>query len=439
MSGKKISRCRFCGQLAALAATGTLVHPDGAHAEPLPALAVAPRTGEKFLPWSAGCLDLHHIATGRGSAMLAICPDGTTLLVDAGAIYDSLKYTIAPMPDGSRRPGEWVARYAARHIRAAGATGIDYLLVSHLHGDHIGQWVPELPVSAQGDYLLTGIMDVAEQIPLRKLVDRGCPDYRYPSATSFAAYPNDRLTFENYLKYVAHRQRHAQAVERFVPGTTRQFALVRAPEKFPQFNVRNLAADGEVWLGEGEKTARLFPEISASSLQRLPTENMCSTAIRIQHVRFSYYTGGDLPNEVVGWYGDWPWQDIATPVARAAGPVSVAVANHHGYVDSMSADCVRALQPRVFVLLGWDSAHPTIRPLYNMLSRELYAGDRDLFATAVKEENLIVTRDLAKLASVRGHVVIRVPPDGESFRVQILDNSDERDAVLSTHGPYPCA
>jgi len=69
--------------------------------------------------------------------MLAICPDGTTAMVDAGAIYDPLKYTIAPKPDASRRPGEWLARYVTRHISAAEVTGIDYLLVTHLHTDHI--------------------------------------------------------------------------------------------------------------------------------------------------------------------------------------------------------------------------------------------------------------------------------------------------------------
>lgn len=437
MSGEKVSRRRFCGDLAKLAAVGALI-PPGVTSAAAVAPPDTPSEGNVFVPWSEGGLDLHHIATGRGSAMLAICPDGTTLMVDAGAIYDSLKYIIAPLPDASRRPGEWVARYAARQLRAAGVTGIDHLLVSHLHADHIGQWTPELPTSSQGHYQLTGIMDVAEQIPIRKLVDRDYPDYGYPAATSLAVYPKDKLTFDNYRNYVAHRERLAQTTERFIPGTTRQFPLVRAPEKFPQFHVRNLAANGEVWTGAGEETARLFPAGSSTHAARLPTENMCSTAIRIQHGRFSYYTGGDLPNEVVGWYGDLPWQDIATPVGRAAGPVSVAVANHHGYVDSMGADCVRALQPRVFVIMGWDSAHPTIRPLYNMLSRDLYPGDRDIFATAVKEENLIATRDLAKLTGRRGHVVIRVPPDGASFRVQILDPSDEKDRVLATHGPYPC-
>jgi len=73
-----------------------------------------------------------------------------------------------------------------------------------------------------------------------------------------------------------------------------------------------------------------------------------------------------------------------------------------------------------------------------MLSRHVYPEERDIFSTAIKEENAIATRDLAKLKSQNGHVVVRVPPDGETFRVEILDNSDESDRVIATHGPYPC-
>lgn len=434
------SSCRrLCRQLLLLtAATGLVLQGAGAAT---PAAPAAPDSTNDsivtFTPWAPGNLDIHHISTGRGNATLVICPDGTVLLIDAGATSDSVKYAIAPKPDASRRPGEWVSRYVTRHIKAAGATGIDAFLVSHFHNDHIGGWMPELPRSARGDYLLSGITDVAEQVPIQKLIDRGYPDYSYPPKSSYIADVQTRLTFENYKRYVDYRESHGEVVERFRVGAGEQLALVHAPEKFPDFHVRNLAANGEVWTGSGQDTSARFPDIGTLKPNQYPTENMCSTAIRIQYGRFSYYTGGDLPFAPVGWFDPPAWCDIETAVAQAAGPVSVAVANHHGYIDSMSADCVRALRPRVFVVFAWDSAHPTIRPLYNMLSRALYDGDRDVFATAVKTENAIATRDLAKLKSMNGHVVVRVPPGGETFTVEILDNSDESDRVLARHGPFP--
>ena len=38
----------------------------------------------KPLPlWTEGCLDIHHINTGRGESAFYILPDGTTMLIDA--------------------------------------------------------------------------------------------------------------------------------------------------------------------------------------------------------------------------------------------------------------------------------------------------------------------------------------------------------------------
>ncbi len=40
---------------------------------------------EELPLWKPGILDIHHINTGRGNSSLAICPDGTSILIDAGA------------------------------------------------------------------------------------------------------------------------------------------------------------------------------------------------------------------------------------------------------------------------------------------------------------------------------------------------------------------
>ena len=66
--------------------------------------------GQPLTPWSEGVLDIHHISTGKGNATFVIFPDGTTLLVDAGAATTPIPYATAK-PNDSRRPGEWVARY----------------------------------------------------------------------------------------------------------------------------------------------------------------------------------------------------------------------------------------------------------------------------------------------------------------------------------------
>src|SRR5262245_56972227 len=97
----------------------------------LPALAQTAAAPPSILPrWTAGWLDIHHLATGRGNSTLIICPDGTTVLIDAGAASGGSTVTTPPRPDGSRRPGEWIARYIGRWLPATGRNGLDYFVAT---------------------------------------------------------------------------------------------------------------------------------------------------------------------------------------------------------------------------------------------------------------------------------------------------------------------
>ena len=44
--------------------------------------------------------------------------------------------------------------------------------------------------------------------------------------------------------------------------------------------------------------------------------------------------------------------------------------------------------------------------------------------------------NIDKAASTQGHVVIRVAPGGASYRVFVLDDSDEAMRVKAVFGPY---
>jgi hypothetical protein len=118
--------------------------------------------------------------------------------------------------------------------------------------------------------------------------------------------------------------------------------------------------------------------------------------------------------------------------------VEVAVLNHHGYIDSMNEFFVGALQARVWILFVWDSAHPTARVYSRLQSKRIYPGPREIFATNMHEANRTVVVGLDKLASDRGHVVIRVSPGGDAYRVFTLDDSAETYKITSIHGPYEC-
>jgi hypothetical protein len=71
-----------------------------------------------------------------------------------------------------------------------------------------------------------------------------------------------------------------------------------------------------------------------------------------------------------------------------------------------------------------------------MFSKAIYPGDRDVFATLVKEENRIANKKTEDLRSRNGHVIVRVDPGGSTYRVHVLSNEDENDRVVASFGPY---
>jgi beta-lactamase superfamily II metal-dependent hydrolase len=368
----------------------------GAGAEPLP-------------KWTPGTLDIHQINTGRGNAAFVMLPDGTTLLIDAGNGGNLPPRGTAPRPHASQPTAEWIARY----VSAMGASAIDYGYLTHFHNDH-----------------MDAIVDVAERIPIRTLIDRGWPDYAFPS-------PDHReFGAAAFVRYREFLKRGAVRVERLEPGRNDQIVLKQNPAAYPQLEVRNIAGNGEIWSGKGTETRSRFPALNGLSRADWPTENMCSLAIRIRYGRFDYFTGGDMPGLPRPGYPEW--QDIETPVAEAVGPVDVAVLNHHGNRDATNAFFVRTLQPRVWIIPVWSSDHPGHDVLDRVYSERLYAGPRDVFATNMLEANRIVIGPLLdRLQSSQGHILVRVADGGRAYRVLVLDDASESYDVKAVHGPYP--
>ena len=391
-------------------------------------LAANETAGSVLSPWTPGTLDIHHINTGRGNSALMICPDGTSVLMDAGAANSAAKYLNPARPDESRRAGQWIARYAARQLRATGSRELDHAVITHLHPDHLGEVSAESPRSALGDYRLTGISDVEEQLPIRHLVDRGWPSYDYPQ-------PVQDASALNYIAFAKSLSARGSAVERARVGHADQIELKKNTAAYPRFSVRMIAGNGEVWTGNGEESAAHFPAINTLKPADYPSENMCSLAMKISYGKFGYFTGGDLTCDTN--YGRDPWRDIETPVSRACGRVSVATVDHHGYFDAAGPDFVRALEARVWVLQAWHASHPAMSTLANLYSTQLYAGPRDVFSVGLHEAAALTTARFSDLLKSReGHVLVRVSAPGNAYQVIVLDDTDESDHVKAVFGPY---
>ena len=389
----------------------------------------AQEIGSVLPAWSPGYFDIHHINTGKGESIFSILPDGTTLLIDAGETKRRGPRVTPQRPNSSRTPGEWIARYITHFLPASANGTLDYVLLSHFHGDHMGEISADSPVSKSGQYRLSGITTVGEYLRFKKVIDRGWPDYDYPQ-------PLDNETLRNYRDFLAYQQdkNHLQ-VERFRVGVNDQIILLHDSGRYDNFEIRNIAANGEIWTGVAENTRHHFPPLDQIPEGQKPSENMCCIAIRMSYGAFDYFTAGDIPGVLDP--GDPLWHDVETPVAQVVGPVEVAEANHHAYLDAENAFFLSALRPRVHIIQVWSPSHPSPRPLRRMLSTRVYPGPRDIFATNMMKANkIVIGSNLDRLKSDQGHIVVRVEPGGDSFKVIILDDSAETYKVVAVHGPY---
>lgn len=388
--------------------------------------------GQPLPAWSEGGLDIHSINTGRGESSFLILPDGTTLLVDAsGSLALAPPFTLPSKPDAFRAPGEWIARYITRALRGFLEPRIDYAVISHFHDDHMGGVKPGTKRSSHGDYQLSGITEIAEHIPIAKLIDRNWPDYNWPA-------PLDNLMMKNYRKFLQWQSanRHLE-VERFQAGRNDQLVLRHQPARYPTFEIRNLAVNGVVWTGVAANTRNHFPPLETLAREDYPIENNCSIAFRVSYGSFDYFSGGDLSSR--GLESAAPaeaWKDIERPVAMVAGPVEVLKAGHHGSWDANSAAFLGLLHPRVIVVNSRALGHPAVNTFQRMLSTSTWPGPRDIFVTNTAPETEGTTYNLERAKSREGHVVIRVQPGGASYRVFILDDSDEEQRVKAVFGPY---
>jgi beta-lactamase superfamily II metal-dependent hydrolase len=352
------------------------------------------QVGGSLPPWTRGTLDIHQISTGTGNSALLVLPDGTTLLVDAG-------------PSGAA-----IAKYIEATLAtfAPGPPTLDYAVLTHFHADHIG-----------------GIVDVGTRIPIGTAIDRGY-DYLAP--------PDSDPFFARYRAFAAAQQKtRGMKVEAIRVGRADQIVLRRDRAAFPTLEIRNVAADGVAWTGDGDRVAQIFPPLDKILQLDRPSENMCSIGLRLRYGKFDFFTGGDMPG--VPDAGAPEWQSVETAVAKAIGPTDVHVVNHHGSIDPESAFFLSTLRSRVLILPSWSQTHPSQDALKRMLATRLYPGPRDIFATTFHASTKASIGDRAtQLKSDHGHIVVRVAPGGDSYQVFVLDETSEARNVRGVFGPY---
>ena len=391
---------------------------------------------ETFAGWKKGELQVHFIHTGVAESIFFILPDGTTMLVDCGdhPALTRLDLAVPVVPDPGRLAGDWIARYVRRVLPADtpvlnGRPLIDRMVLTHFHADHCGSrmWQTRkredepLPGCFRSGFALA-----AETLAFRDAYDRGWPDYSGPHDTRF---PADELEHMRRL-YAALAERDGLAVHRLEPGAADQLGLRRDPDAVRDFSIVNIAVNGCVRARDG----RVRDLLAECPLFAATEENGLSFGMLVRYGKFSLYSSGDFSGKRTDETGRE--FDLEEMFAPELPPVDVAKINHHGHW-TMPASLIRALSARVWTACVWDQLHVVDPVMERLADRSIYPGPRTFFPTVFPAERCRGARDLPffrdvapEVCGTGAHVVVTVPPGGETYQVACVDASNEEMRVL---------
>jgi beta-lactamase superfamily II metal-dependent hydrolase len=246
----------------------------------------------------SGNLNIYWIDVEGGASTLIVAPTGESLLVDTGN----------PTPDDRD------ARRIYQATQQAGLKKIDYLLITHFHGDHIG-----------------GAPALAKMIPIEHFLDHG--------DSIEAQDPRSGPAWEAYKALAAGKRTTMH------PG-----------DKLP---VKGL--DGIVVSANGQAIAAPINHGAANPLcqnaevpKRDTTENERSVGFLLTYGKFKFLDLGDLTRDIE--------MELACPVNKL-GTVNLFQATHHGFVNDFSGSPahVLALKPQVIIVnngptKGWQNS-----------------------------------------------------------------------------------
>lgn len=404
LSHKMVGRRNFCTGAAAFALTGC-------HA-----LCGVESAGTKCL-WKRGHFQIHQIYTGTGESLFLIFPDGTTLLLDCGDgnphTFMAGKYgdKSVPIPqEGRYSGGEAVARYVAR-VSPRG-TDIDYLLLTHFHGDHSD-----------------GFARAADTLRFHRAIDRGWPSYDDP-----LPYPKDPKWMGGSLTemrklYARLAERDGLVVEKFRVGGRDQLRMLHEPSAFPDFSVFNLCGNGKIALKDGS-VFDCYAGLAKTRKECTFNENGMSCGNIFSYGKFRFYSAGDFSDGKMHTVFNGVKMRIEKALSFAVGPVSVAKADHHACWGNPT-ELIAALRPKVWTIPVWWQLHATRQVMNNFASRKVYPGERMILPGVLCAERRTEDAGNPYLASVPeavhtpSHIVIDVPPGGETFKVACLDPAKE--------------
>lgn len=258
----------------------------------------------------SGNLKIYWIDVEGGGATLIVSPSGQSLLVDTGN----------PAPDD--RDAKRI--YAA--TQQAGLKKIDYLLITHYHGDHVG-----------------GVPALAKMIPIEHFLDHG-------DSVEGDNHPSSGRPWNAYKALAAGKR-----------------TTMKPGDKLPIKGLEAVVVSSNAQLiGNAINKGAANPLCAGAETPKTDTtENERSVGFLLTYGKFKFLDLGDLTRDME--------MQLACPVNKL-GTVTLFQATHHGFVNDFSGTPahVLALKPQVVIVnngatKGWqNSAWDTVQKIQGL-------------------------------------------------------------------------
>lgn len=342
-----------------------------------------------------------------------IFPDGTQVLVDLGELDVAKRnrmrnkslHSVPKYPDASRsadRSWRAMQRLAPR-VNNRREPKIDYVVVTHFHGDHVGSRKLARRRIKGEDYARVGVIDFVLRHDVQRVYDRGTylpgrvtvdGDEKNPFGVREEDLPRDG----DILNYLAFRRHIGERVHALVPCTSDQIVPLYSKRND---NNTNSAPFAPIHL-RTLKAGRVVCDSNAQQVE-IPVngrnENLLSVAFELSYGQFRYIETGD--NEY----------DSLTPISHRLGKdhrVDVATAGHHAH--GVTDELTNWQRPKVFVQQTWCADHTPEMQVRRMLSvADVYATD--LHPDAVRRLRGYGDGLGRRYETMRGQISVRVYPE----------------------------
>ena len=237
-------------------------------------------------------LEIYMVDVEGGEATLFVAPSGESMLFDTG------------WPGFGGRDADRIAAAAA----AAGISRIDYLVVTHFHGDHMG-----------------GAVQLAERLPIRNFVDHGTTvDREENRLAAFRVYTDLRAGG-------AHR-------------------VVAPGDRLPvgDLDVVIIASGGEVLDAPLAGAGGQNPHCEGFTFHGEEITSRYGNAEDDQSI--STFVGFGAFRSVIMGDLNWNMEHPLMCPDDQVGPIDLYLVSHHGSETSGSEALVRAIEPRAAIM-----------------------------------------------------------------------------------------